>query len=334
LGNVPNSSNKGPLGPGGYSFSATYNGNANYGSVTATCEPFSVVQKSLITNTELCTFDFDAAVPGSTLRLIYTPDSSGGWKLNASNPGQFYYNVFDSAPTGSITFTLPYPFVTQGATPMHVYDGVTFQSINGATCLHPGPEIAHSSNIVTLASYTDTNNDGKISFGDTVSRTISYTAGGNLPQYANIHVEYGLEGTTGYAKGGIAHAGCNTSPNDAVQFTDQTKVLIPDCQSYTFSMSDGTTDSQTASSRNVFKKDPGIAGLVRKNGIDPVANVKVVIKGDGQTQTLYTDQDGWYQWQFKYTGKATTFTVTLPAYGVSKSVTIKSNAFVFVNFSV
>jgi len=62
--------------------------------------------------------------------------------------------------------------------------------------------------------------------------------------------------------------------------------------------------------------------------------VKVVIKGDGQTQTLYTDQDGWYQWQFKYTGKATTFTVTLPAYGVSKSVTIKSNAFVFVNFSV
>jgi hypothetical protein len=182
-----------------------------------------------------------------------------------------------------------------------------------------------------LTDYTDTNGDGHIGFGDTVSRTITYTAGANLPQYANIHVDYGLKGTTGYAKKAAANRPGCSSPNDAVSFTNQTTVLIPDCQTYTFSEKDGSTDSQTASTRNVFKADPGIAGLVRAGGVTPVANAKVVIQGGGQNVTLYTDQDGWYQWQYKYTGKATTFTITTS--GQTQTVTMKSNAFVIVNFS-
>jgi hypothetical protein len=39
-------------------------------------------------------------------------------------------------------------------------------------------------------------------------------------------------------------------------------------------------------------------------------------------------------WQYKYTGKATTFTVTLPRYGLSRSVTLKSNGFLVVSFLV
>jgi hypothetical protein len=30
--------------------------------------------------------------------------------------------------------------------------------------------------------------------------------------------------------------------------------------------------------------------------------------------TVYTDEDGWHMWQYKWTGKAATFTVTLPEY--------------------
>ena len=49
---------------------------------------------------------------------------------------------------------------------------------------------------------------------------------------------------------------------------------------------------------------------------------------------MYTDADGWYMWQYKYTGKPTTFTVKLPAYDLSQSVIMKSNKFLIVNFTV
>jgi len=67
---------------------------------------------------------------------------------------------------------------------------------------------------------------------------------------------------------------------------------------------------------------------------EPVPNVKVKIydASNKLVTTVYTDQDGWYMWQYKYTGKATTFTVKLPSYNQSKSVTLKSNGFVIVTF--
>jgi len=55
---------------------------------------------------------------------------------------------------------------------------------------------------------------------------------------------------------------------------------------------------------------------------------------------VYTDADGWYMWQYKYTGKAATFTVKmtppLPYAQTtqSQSVTLKSNGYVVVNFTV
>ena len=39
-------------------------------------------------------------------------------------------------------------------------------------------------------------------------------------------------------------------------------------------------------------------------------------------------------WQYKYTGKATTFTVKLTSFGLNTSVTMKSNAFLIVSFYV
>jgi hypothetical protein len=320
------SSSKVPLTAGSYAFKAHYNGSTTYNESDSACEPFVVVPKSVVTNTSLCTFDFDTGLSGQQFRLIFTPDTASGWKLNASNPGQWYYNAFFNGLTPNQTYTiqltLPYPFVTQGAVPIHAYDGVTISTVNGQTCLVPQTEIGHSSHLVTLADY-----GANPTFATKVTRDVTFTADSTGFAYVNIHVDYGLKGTTGYAKGGA-------SGNDAVDSTNQSIVKIPDKQSYTFTESDGTTSSATVQSENVFKKDPGIGGLVLRSTGDPVSNVQVTVAGDGKTATVYTDQDGWYMWQYKYTGKATTFNITLPAYKLSQSVAVKSNAFVVASFTV
>ena len=61
-------------------------------------------------------------------RLLYTPDvqSFPAYKLPASNPGQTFYNlIVDGAPgaTVPVTISIPFPYVTVGGQPVHVYDG-------------------------------------------------------------------------------------------------------------------------------------------------------------------------------------------------------------------
>ena len=177
-------------------------------------------------------------------------------------------------------------------------------------------------------------------------QTITVDLSGLPPgfKYVNIHLDYGLKSTMGYTKGTASPtAGCpvDTTPNDAVN-PDTSIPDIPNCQSYTLSFDDGggessSADSQTVSSRNAFKRDPGIGGLVLKSGTnEPVANAKVQIYDSANTllATVYTDVDGWYMWQYKYTGKPATFTVKLPAYSLSQIVTLKSNGFLVVSFTV
>src|SRR5262249_35507409 len=56
---------QGPLGPGNYSFKASYAGDTNYNPNSSVCENFTVIQKSIVTNTELCTFDINPDTAGS-----------------------------------------------------------------------------------------------------------------------------------------------------------------------------------------------------------------------------------------------------------------------------
>ena len=76
--------------------------------------------------------------------------------------------------------------------------------------------------------------------------------------------------------------------------------------------------------------------MVQSSTTNPLPNVKVQIYDSSNKllATVYTDQDGWYMWQYKYTGKAATFTVKLPSYNLSQAVTLKSNGFLLVNFTV
>ena len=49
---------------------------------------------------------------------------------------------------------------------------------------------------------------------------------------------------------------------------------------------------------------------------------------------VYTDEDGWYMYNYKHTRKAATFTMKLPDYNKQQSVTLKANSLAVVNFVV
>jgi hypothetical protein len=301
------------------------------------------IKSSLVTSSSLCTFDVDGAA-GNQFRLVYTPDPAKpqAFKLNASNPGQYYYNVFYSAPAGTtpdnpvtLTLNIPYPFVTQGAQPVHIYDGATttFTTQNGQTCILPGTglgSLPDDTAGIVLTSHTPQ------AFGGDAQVTVLLTQPGAY--YVNIHLDYGLKGTNNYAQGANANA---------IDF-DSLALRIPNNQPYDFSASDGTTTwDPTVYSLNVFKKNPGVGGnthLVFRDrtgaiaGLEPMAGglPLEIFQGTKKLGATVTDPDGWYMWNYKYTGKPVTFTVKLRlANGTwqSKSITMKSNGFVVVDFA-
>ena len=283
---------------------------------------------SLVTSSSLCTFDIDP-IADNQFRLILTPDHSltpaTAWKLNASNPGQFYYNIlYLGAGQETVTITLPYPFVTQGAVPIHIYDDVAISTNNGTMCFTPGNELDNSPTLVALGDY----GPGAVLGTSTTTIAVDLPSLPGGMAYINMHLDYGLKQTTGYSK----NAG-----NDAVDATNLSTILVPEKQLYSFANTEAPGD--TIQSENTFKRDPGIGGLVLQGGSsDPAPNVRVLIYDSAKklVATVYTDQDGWYMWQYKYTGKAATFTIKLPDNNnnMTQSVTLKSNGFVVVNFTL
>jgi len=260
------------------------------------------------------------------------------FKLTASNPGQFYYNMTFEGAQGqqSATFyiTLPYPFVTQGAQPIHAYDSVGVHNSGGQTCLTPGNPIYVSSDQVTLASYGPNPVVGVSTY--TFAETVPLSALGYA--YLNIHLDYGLKKAGGYAPGGA-------SGKDAVACSSSSAVPIPDLQadnlSYSFGYVVGNTIVNTVppvQSGNDFKKNPGVGGLVLKsNSLNPVIGAGAVLK-DSKGNVLgsgLTDNDGWYIVNYKSTGKAATFYITLTPPGgapQTQTITLKANGYLEADF--
>ena len=198
----------------------------------------------LITDTMRCTLPAACSPSYPGIRLLFTPGSP--YKLNASVPGQFYYNVFYRGTPGSsatFTLTLPYPFVTQGANPIEVYDGVTTASSGTQTCLQPGNKILAGSTQVTLASYGSSPKVGGSFY--TTNVTVIVPPSGNI--FLAVHLDYGLKGGDGYLKGGL-------NGNDAYSATT---LVVPDFQLYNFSVSGATTASATVQTCNWFNKNRG-----------------------------------------------------------------------------
>jgi hypothetical protein len=311
---------------------------------SATCDQtITVLPKCLVTNTERCCFDCNS-LNGQQFRLVFTPDVSnpGCYKLNASNPGQFYYNVFQSGAAGSpvsLTITVPYPFVTQGAVPVHAYNGVTVYGASGpldstcpaSTCLTPAGDVT--------AGFTVTYGPSSVVCGSSSGSGQTITVNGIMPStgflFVAVHLDYGLKGCPAYNQDSSGSAvACGTST-----------VLIPAVQSYNFGVAGTDTCTSVLQSFNVFKKNPGVGGGANRNTVadgvtvkEPVPNCAAVLK-DAKGAILAsgtTDGDGWYMLSYKYTGKATTLYVTLTPPGgkaQTQTITLKANGYVQVDFT-
>ncbi|MGA9159790.1 MAG: hypothetical protein WB297_02840 [Actinomycetota bacterium] len=216
---------------------------------------------------------------------------------------------------GPVTLDIPTPFVTQGANPVHVYSGVTVTTYDGKTCYTPGTEVT---GVTVTGAPTALGGD------------ITVSGLGTGFSYIAIHLDYGWKGETGYAPFSKLDP---TAIHSGVPGAPPVPATINNPYTYTFT-ADGL--SATVHSVNVFKNDPGIGGLVLTSASgDPVAGTPVEIwLGAKKMATVQTDADGWFMWTYKYTGKAATFTVNLPTYGVSKSVTLKANGYLVVSFTV
>jgi len=307
-------------------------GNTNKCTQTITL----VCQPSLVTDTVRCTLTNLCGTTGDSFRLIFTQDPQmyPCFRVTASNPGQFYYNVFYSAPSGftpgtliPVTVVLPYPFVTQGANPVEVYDSVKSTTTGGVTCLVPGNKTYAGTNKVTLTSYSSPPTVGVTTY--TLNLSIPLPSTGFI--FLAIHLDYGLKQTSGYGADGALDATlCGTQPQPLV---------VPNGQSYKFSVSGPVSDSHSVSSCNDFKKTPGTAGITTKNvTFNPVPNCNAVLKDSKGTVlgTSVTDTDGWYAINYKWTGKAATFYVTLTPPGgtaQTQTITLKANGFIEADFT-
>ena len=302
--------------------------------------------KVIVTDSSLCEYDMNPGTSCKDFRLLFTqdPQTYPKYKVTATNPGQTFYNLFyNGAPGSSVTFTitLPYPYVTQGANPVHAYNSVgVFPHAGGypggtgeLSCLVPGQGFYVGSQKVVLTGYIPQ------AMGSTQDVIVTLNVPSTGFVYLNIHLDYGLKKSTGYTAYSV-DGGTDASTADVVS-------AIPDQGKYPFSLSIGGVAIGTDSicNINVFKKLPGVGGLAGTQyttsdgivGTAPKGGCKAVLK-DSKGLVLatgQTDADGWYFCEYKWTGKATIVYLTLTPPGgqpKTQAVTLKSNGFVQADF--
>jgi hypothetical protein len=312
-----------------------------------------IVIKSAVTSSSLCTFDVSEDFGGSQFRLNFTmdPANPSKWILNSTNPGQYYYNVFDTGtPDTAVSYTIliPFPFVTRGSNPIQVHDGFEVFEQDGETCFEPLGDVTSAFAIATssllpvspsgaqIITFHDYDPDNLGSFA-TVTLTGEMPASGEL--YITIHLDYGFKKTSGWGK---VDADGDTQTDDACSTGSTlpcTGVVILHPQSYVFSVAGAVSDAEMVQSINRFKRDPGFAGVVTQvtlYGEEPLAGVRVQVYGPSGNLVgaVTTDEDGVYLLVYKHTGKAAYYTVSLPDYGKQVKVLVKSNGWAIVNFTI
>ena len=296
-------------------------------------------------------------------RLVFTPDVSlwPAHKLNASNPGQYRYNVYAAGTAGetqTTSISIPFPFVTQGAVPVHVYDALGVA--NEEECFAFGDEVGGFSPIITAADWVEggTNDSGVTCDqacgpldGPNAARCtfeVEYEVPASGMAYIQVHLDYGLKGV--FANGNpcdtLADRYDPSAPDglglrDALEnnSTQDGPVRITSCQPYEFeSVVDGqSTSGDTVWSVNEFKRVSGVLGLVAKSADGSgVAGATVELLRGGKTVSrTTTDADGYYLLAHRHKGKATSYTVRLVgATTLSQQVVLKANGRAEVNFDL
>ena len=334
----------------------------------ADCPADAREQCAVVTTSSFCTFDVTDACgsPDPEFKLLFTPDAQNwvAYKLNASNPGQFYYNLFVEG-TSSVKVHVPWPFVTQGAMPVHIYPPATV-STTGTCFSYPGEGQALGLTI-GIGDWVNGKADPSV-FCPATGGLAGPPASGSdyctievpLPDtggyYVAIHLDYGFKGPQVNANPADSDPATGAPISDRydkaanldalVNTVDNTGALaIPQCHPHTFchtllgegdSCRAGLTD--TVLNSNDFKKIAGVFGQVfnstNGNGITPahvrlrrISTNSIVAQGDA-------DSDGYYMLAYKHTGKAELYRVELtsPA-GVNVNVQLKANSWAEVNFA-
>ncbi|MHB8134720.1 MAG: prealbumin-like fold domain-containing protein [Anaerolineaceae bacterium] len=306
-----------------------------------------VAPKGQLTDTSFCPLTNDQ------FRLMYHLEvAPNTYRLQASNPGQFYYNGFYFGEPGTeftMTMEIPYPFMTQegAGNPIQIHDGT---SLTSSGCFAPNPSLSGftietqamtpassaGNQIITAEDYTTKQ------LGQTTTVTVTGVVPATGFAYVTIHLDYGLKKTSGWKNPGTSMNNPVTN-STVLDMANQTgfgsgAVTIHGYEVYNFSRTVGDdTASSTPSSFNEIKKFAGFLGFVTdKLTGDPVKGKKVVIKNPTGSvlATLYTDADGYYMLEYKHRAKSATYTVQLPDYGKSVAVTVKANGFVPLDFEV
>jgi hypothetical protein len=335
---------------------------------SAECPANTREECAVVTTSSICTFDVTDSCQGTgrEFKLIYTPDTKVwvGYKLNGTNPGQFYYNLFAEGAT-SVTVQIPWPFVTQGAMPVHVYDAGDVTTTDTCLVYPPGGEAFDLT--ITVADRLNGKNSGGANGGwvscpDTSGLpgpppspddicTIQIPLPSTDGHFVAIHLDYGFKGLNVDANPQDTLADRYDraiNSNALVNTTDNTSgaVAIPNCYPHNFchAAGDGGEEgcdlTDVVLNANEFKKIAGVFGRLTDpvgGGLQGHINLfrpstgQVVAQGD-------TDADGYYMVVYKHIGSPETYEVrmtsTSPGYPgtATANVVLKANGWAEANF--
>ena len=307
------------------------------------------VGSDALTTGSFCMFDADPAMAGQQFRTIFTPGKKRGgkgnnipysnYKLTATNPGLFFYNVFHVGIPGEIALfelDIPYPFVTHGASPMHAYDWLDLASgDNDEPCFVPDDEDGAffvDSHTITLEDY------GKRgSCGDTTTVNYNLTIPDSGFIYLNIHLDLGLETTKNVAKRASSKKGKGSD-----------KVILENPCPFAFSVRGAQSSTTTVENINMYKpesnpgvsgfalpeRNPGVSGFALKQDGNPVvgATVRLIHPTNGEVGSAVTDGDGYHQIVYEHYGTHLDYLVVLDGSSIEIEVELKKNGFSVANF--
>ncbi|MFM8360054.1 MAG: hypothetical protein ACKOET_16025, partial [Verrucomicrobiota bacterium] len=326
-------------------------GNSGSTSTTVTVGGGSCEDGSLV-GAGGCAFDFPGCGnTNPTFRLIYTqdPQAPSGYRLNASNPGQFFYTVWVSGAPGSpvtLNLEIPYPFVTQGSVPIKLYGDF---SGSAQTCVEVMKDLTFARDAAGARLYQITVPNNAVSPSGSpilqfnaakTAQVITITgpldsATGILA--VRVHLDYGLKGTGGWVVN-ASGAGVNALGTNEGDGAD-----IDNCETYRFRFTRNAGASYRnyiIDSSNDFKKVPGFAGIVSTSvdrGSQGRGGVKVEIWNASLTAKVAettTDADGVYLISYAHKSKTADYVIRLPAFQQQQKVTVKANGFAYAPFII
>ncbi len=306
-------------------------GNNVIDNYDLTFEPgtFTIIPQGALTTSNFNYFDMDEEDERQQFRLIFTPDyreaaDGSVYRLAASNPGQFRYNAFfDATGTDEITLTIPYPFVTQGAMPVHVYDaGEATYGFDNGFGFAPDDALYRQSDQIALDDYDLEELNSTIEIAVDVSGVEGLAI-------VTIHLDYGPKRTTGWAQKQVQDEDKNPiayeyDVEEGTALEDGLELINNQDYDFSHAINGDEFGEVEVFSINEFKRNTGIGGLVVQ-GEEPVYEAELRIyqlstttgrprclrPGGEHAATVYTDEDGWFLWAHQLRGRTTDFRVEL-----------------------